>query len=228
MKIHSRKYEILFFSVIFFSCIAPPFMVSARSAEPGMFSEWNLPVRKLALALFAGAVLVTAPRGDAAEAGGRKTGSGVFRTTIAPALVTLCALLASSAAVTALSSAAEIPFGSGITVNPPQGPSQTAFCIMNFMAAAFYEEVIYRFYFPDALRRIFRTERHGRTAAALCETAGLAAFAAAHSYLGAPSVINAAAAHITLRLCMKRTHNIRAGTSAHFLYNLISLYLLRI
>lgn len=202
--------------------------MSARSAEPGMFSEWNLPVQKLALALFAGAVLVTAPRGDSAEADKRQTGLPFFRMTITPALLTLCALLASSAAVTALSSAAEIPFGSGMTVNLPQGPVQTSFCIMNFTAAAFYEEVIYRFYFPDALRRIFRTERHGRTAAVLCEAAGLAAFAAAHSYLGAPSVINAAAAHIALRLCMKRTQNICAGTSAHFLYNLISLYLLRI
>ena len=41
-----------------------------------------------------------------------------------------------------------------LTVKKPAGLVQWSFCLINFLCAAFYEEVLYRFYFIDELLKI--------------------------------------------------------------------------
>ena len=59
-----------------------------------------------------------------------------------------------------------------------------------------------------------------------CEITGLIFFALAHLYLGIAAVVNAAFAHVVLRLLYKKTNFIWNCVIIHFIYNIISLILL--
>ena len=104
-----------------------------------------------------------------------------------------------------------------------QGALELLFCFLTFGFSAVYEEVIYRFYFTDALKRFFPAKK---AFVFICEAAGLFVFAFAHFYMGLASVINAAFAHIVLRFLYKKTNLIWNCIIVHFIYNVISLILL--
>lgn len=114
----------------------------------------------------------------------------------------------------------------------PQTFIQWGFCIITFLFAAFFEEVIYRFYFVDSLLALFeckislsRTRLH-LAIVILCEILGTLVFAFAHYYLGFFSVINAVFGHIILRICYKKNKILLPSIVSHFIYNVISLILL--
>ncbi|MBP5358255.1 MAG: CPBP family intramembrane metalloprotease [Treponema sp.] len=94
------------------------------------------------------------------------------------------------------------------------------FVLFNLLAAAFYEEVIYREFLPETLlllsgdRKIF---------VVLIECACVIIFSMSHRYLGMMAVLNALLGGIILRLCRKKSLSIWAGTLAHFLYNAVLL-----
>ncbi len=83
---------------------------------------------------------------------------------------------------------------------------------------AFYEEVIFREFLPDAL--IFMLPQNKWTnilAEALC----ILLFAFAHRYLGLLGVVNALGAAVILRICKLKTKYVYTGTLSHFIYNAI-------
>ncbi len=102
------------------------------------------------------------------------------------------------------------------------------FCIITFAFSAIYEEIIYRFYFADALKHILKNFISSKEKIIfwICEISGLAAFAFAHLYMGFGAVINAFAAHIVLRILYKKTRLIWNCVIIHLIYNIISLILL--
>ena len=115
----------------------------------------------------------------------------------------------------------------------PQTGIEWLFIILNFLFASFYEEVIYRAYFPAAIisllgkiKKVQENEKLRLTTIIIAEIIALLAFSFAHLYLGVLSVINAAIAHIILRLFYRKQEDIVACWSAHFIYNIISLILL--
>ena len=116
-------------------------------------------------------------------------------------------------------------YGKTMSTTLPDGFSQWLFCILTFAVSAVYEEIIYRFYFTDALKRLVHADSN-KIILYFCELAGLLIFAFAHLYMGWNSVLNAALAHVFLRLCFKKTGKLWPGVTAHFLYNVISLILL--
>ena len=90
--------------------------------------------------------------------------------------------------------------------------------------AALYEEILYRFYLPEMLRRV--TEKLPQKARlVLSELIPLLLFSAAHHYLGVAAVANALCAGIVLRRCAAKTGSPFPSAAAHALYN-VAVYAL--
>lgn len=113
-----------------------------------------------------------------------------------------------------------------ITVTKPASFVQWIFCILTFAFAAFNEEVVYRFYLADKLFQLLSVKLKWKLLRLICELFVLLCFAFAHLYLGWISILNAALAHIILRLCYIKNERLWPCVTAHFLYNVISLILL--
>ncbi|MDE5899061.1 MAG: CPBP family intramembrane metalloprotease, partial [Treponemataceae bacterium] len=125
----------------------------------------------------------------------------------------------------------------------PASPAEVLLCAATFFLSAASEEAVYRAFLPDSLACMLLRllpRRDGQAGAVqaskrracaaisiLSECAAAALFASAHRYLGAPAVVNAAAAHVFLRRCFCRTGRLAPGVLAHFCYNMGSLALLR-
>ena len=207
MKRQSLIYEIIIFLLILGFLIIPPFFTS-RILQPEHLFTWTFPWKQAGLCIFA-LVLYFLSR----KLNDKK---GIFY----PSLIALSLLFFTAIIIKLICH--EAP-GSNKAIMP-QGGTQVLFCLMTFAFSAVYEEIIYRFYFVDALRHLIRVERKYIW---LCfEAAGLLVFAFAHFYLGWPAVINAAIAHVVLRFLYKKTNLIWNCIIIHFIYNVISLILL--
>ena len=115
--------------------------------------------------------------------------------------------------------------------------------------ASFFEEVIYRFFLPNAFKEIFgkrvlrrsfsrnagetvkestplkavstRLKYRSRTTI-ISELLALIFFALAHIYLGVFGFLNALACGIVLRVCIKKTESIWIPFAVHTIYNFLS------
>ena len=222
MKKHTLLSDLAVFLLIIFLFIVPPFFVISPPAEGSLFSLWSFPWYQLLLALLSAALLFFYY-----EKSSKRT------LVIFPVLFTFGMLFAVSLFCRFLS---EIFSGNesavrldASSVNHPEGFLQWSFCLINFFCAAFYEEVLYRFYISDALLSLISRKQNFRSTRLLwlfCEVLGLLCFAFAHLYLGWISVLNAALAHVFLRLCYKRFEKLWPCVVSHFIYNVISLILL--
>ena len=215
MKKHTLLSDLAVFLLIIFLFIVPPFFAASITAASPLFSSgWGLPWYQLLLA-FLGSLLLYFYY----EKSSRRT------LIIFPVLFTFGMLFAVSLFCRFLSEISGLNDG-GLSVTKPAGALEWTFCLVNFLCAAFYEEVLYRFYFIDELFGLITRKKKWRASRLLCEAAGLLCFAFAHLYLGWISVLNAALAHIFLRLCFKRSGKLWPCVVSHFIYNVISLILL--
>ena len=221
MKKHTLLSDIAVFLLIIFLFIVPPFFASAVSASRPLFSGWSFPWYQLLLA-FLGVLLLIFYY----EKNDKRT------LIVFPVLFTFGMLFATSLFCRFLSESFEAIKGSGIysdnsdLVVRPEGFVQWLFCLINFFCAAFYEEVLYRFYFTDALFILITRKKTFRFSWLLCEAIGLLCFAFAHLNMCWISVLNAALAHVFLRLCYKKTGKLWPCVTSHFIYNVISMILL--
>lgn len=94
------------------------------------------------------------------------------------------------------------------------------FSVFNFFTAAYYEEVIYRQFLPYFTAALTGNRKYSDMAS---EVTALTLFSLSHVYLGFSAVLNALICGIILRLCMKKTGTVTAGTFAHFTYNFMLL-----
>lgn len=101
--------------------------------------------------------------------------------------------------------------------------------ISGTLCAAFYEEVIYRFYFPSALLNLLtenkiikHTNGKVKLFAIISEVLGVVLFSLGHIYLGILGVLNSAVCGILLRICMKRTGTLVIPLLIHSIYNLLT------
>ena len=217
MKKHTLLSDIAVYLLIFFLFIVPPFFASAVSVAKPLFAGWKFPWYQLLLALFSCALLFLYY-----EKNSKRT------LLIFPVLFTFGMLFSISLFCRFIS---EFFLGNNGSVGDdlvvhPEGFLQWSFCLINFFCAAFYEEVLYRFYFSDALFSLITRKKVFRFAWILCEVAALLCFAFAHLYMGWISVLNAALAHVFLRMCFKKTGKLWPCVVSHFIYNVISLILL--
>ena len=208
MKHKTALYEIIVFSLIFLFLIIPPFF-SAPVSDNSVLFTWNFPFRQTGLCLFA-LVLFFFSRNLNTKKG------FFFPSMLALTLLFFCALVL------------KLITKSNYKTPLPSSGLEWLFCLMTFLFAAAYEEIIYRFYFSDSLFRLINyTALAGKKWVFwFCELCGLLVFAFAHFYLGIAAVVNAAFAHIVLRFLYKKTNLIWNCVLIHFLYNIISLILL--
>lgn len=141
---------------------------------------------------------------------------------IAATLVVMVLLLASSILWNWLSQFGDSPnptFGENDRLAVQKLPLLLAYTAV----AAFYEEMVYRWYGPALLRQLL-----GRTRFPFLwmELVLVIVFALSHSYGGWPAVGNALVGGTVLRICTLLTRTPFSGFSAHLIYNLIQLFLL--
>ena len=226
MKKHTLLSDIAVFLLIFFLFIVPPFIASVPSIDRPLFNSWGFPWYQILLAAFGGVLLYFYSQKNQADSDGVVPAATVWQKLIIfPVVFTFGMLFAISLFCRFLSEATGFYDGELLVVKP-SGIVQWLFCLINFLCAAFYEEVLYRFYFSDELFILVTRKKQWRGSRVLCEVLGLLCFAFAHLYMGWISVLNAALAHLILRLCYKKTCRLWPCVTAHFVYNVISLILL--
>lgn len=102
------------------------------------------------------------------------------------------------------------------------------FGLINFffgvIFAAFFEEVIYRFYLPRAFREILgkKISKNNQRLSVLCEGLSLLLFGLGHIYLGVLGFLNALVCGAALRLCMIKTKSLWIPFGIHAVYNFLS------
>ena len=114
----------------------------------------------------------------------------------------------------------------------PSGALGAMNFILGVCAAAFFEEVIYRFFLPSAFLEILKNrEKAGnRRLWLFCEGISVLLFAAGHLYLGVFGFLNALVCGIALRVCMKKTESLWIPFGVHAAYNFFAfamMYLIR-
>ena len=95
--------------------------------------------------------------------------------------------------------------------------------LFGVIAAAFSEEMIYRFYLPRSFKEMLSKKfGNNRRLSVVCEVLALLLFSLGHLYLGILGFINAVLCGAALRLCMIRTKSLWIPFIIHALYNLLS------
>lgn len=229
MKLHSLFFNIIVICFVLIFCVFPPLLPLFTSIQASNdFYNWDFPFQQLCFFLLAlGIYFISSDikqiyytRNNFPE---KKL--YFFYKIFTPFLFTFAFLFVNSLIFSFLSTFDFFKSRTDIKIQLPVGFTQWIFCIINFGFAAFYEEVIYRFYLVERLNSIFN-RKNRIWWKILFETIGTILFAFGHYYLGILSVMNAAIAHLILRLCFKKSGNIYCGFAAHFAYNMISLILL--
>ena len=207
MKRQSIIYEIIIFLLILVFLIIPP-IFTPQITNIGTLFSWTFPWKQAGLCIFTLVLYFLSKRLNEKK--------GIFY----PSLIALSLLFFTAIIIKLITHSAP---GENKSIMP-QGGIEVIFCLMTFALSAVYEEIIYRFYFTDALKHLIPVEK--KFVVIICEAAGLIVFAFAHFYLGWASVINAAVAHVILRFLYKKTNLIWNCVIVHFIYNVISLILL--
>ena len=207
MKRQALIYEIIIFLLICIFLVIPPFFTPKIEDMSALFT-WTFPWKQAGLCIFAVVLYFLSRRLNPQK--------GIFY----PSLIALSLLFFTAIVIKLICH--QTP-GANKEIMP-QGGLQVLFCLLTFAFSAVYEEIIYRFYFTDALKHLIGFER--KYTWFIYEAAGLLVFAFAHFYMGWASVINAALAHVVLRFLYKKTNLIWNCIIIHFIYNVISLILL--
>ena len=207
MKQRSKKVEISVFLLIMLFYVIPPIFVF--KAGKSLFS-WNFPYASVLIALPFAFILYF-----------------FYEKNEKPFIINYLLFLPQLGIILAFSfllkfASVYFKLGTEHSILLPFGVFEWFCCLLQFFAAAFYEEVLYRFYLPEQLLNFTKSKALGF----IFEIISLLFFAFAHLYLGVFSVINAAFAHIVLRFCFKKNGCIGSLIASHFLYNVISLILL--
>jgi membrane protease YdiL (CAAX protease family) len=212
----------IFISVFILSIfVIPPLFV--KTVQPEAFSSWTFPVQQLFFAAAAGILIWYMKDGKKQKK--KKPAERQISIIINSGYVlfTFGALCVTAALMELIIHFTGI-HSSVIPVRPASAV-QLLFCILDFAAASFFEEAIYRLYLPEMFRKYLSCIPRFRFAEVCAEALSVVLFALAHRYLGIPSVVNAALACIFLRVCCKKTGTVLTNTTAHFAYNIVSLFL---
>ncbi len=106
------------------------------------------------------------------------------------------------------------PQENDVVIKNPTTILSWAILIFTLITGSFFEEVLYRQFFPETLKLLFNKGH------IFIEIFVIFLFAAAHRYLGTLSVLNAMICGTILRFCRTKTNTIYAVSIAHFTYNL--------
>ena len=216
--------DFLIFIFVLLYCIIPPFF--ANSENLNFLYSWNFPVEQAVRFLFAVMLYILCSKFKTKNISFNI--KNILYYIVFPSTFYLCILFAVSLVIKSISIFFPIYINGinyeNVKINLPKNAKEFIFCLLTFFFSGFFEEVLYRFYFCEAIKKLLNCKKI--VFDVLIEIAGVLVFALAHYYSGFYSVINAVFAQLILRFCYKKTGNIYSGFIAHFIYNIISLYLL--
>lgn len=213
MKFHSLKVEISTFFAILFLLITPSLLSILSAKDSILFTSWEFPYVQLCLFVIALMIFIF-----------YNTNNERPKLLRFPILITVGSLLAIALMIKSISVFISPEETEKIAL--PDSFLTWIYCILNFAFAAFYEEVIYRFYFGDSLTYLLSLRFNWKYLPLICEVICALVFAFSHLYLGLLAVVNALFGHIILRVCYKKNKCLLPCVIAHFFYNLISLVLM--
>lgn len=219
MKKHALFIDLLYFSALFIGFLIPP-LLESTVVNKTIFTDWKFNIGVI-ISLFISLVTLILYY----EKIERKN-KNVLVMIILPATFVFSTLFTFSLIfkfITVVKTATTQ--STSLTVKLPQTLSGWFFCIFQFFVGAFYEELIYRFYVPEAMHS-FVNSKNSKILNLFCEIIVLLLFGFAHRYLGMISVLNACIAHVVLRFAFVKTKSLTVVTTAHFAYNMVSLILL--
>lgn len=223
MKKHYFLYELSLNLLIFFLWIVPSLGFNGNSKT--VFSEWNFPAQNLVLTIAAALICIIELKlnDERISVFQSKTGLSLIKK-ILLSLVCLIFLYAISITFQLAGNFMGIKIEAK-EIAVPKGFTKTFFCALTFLFSACFEELVFRFYEPYSLNKLFaKVQNPYKYLIAEFLTALL--FSICHLYLGFLAVLNAFFAHFIFRICLKRTENLLYPIAIHFLYNFTSLYLL--
>ncbi len=209
-------FEILIFFLICAFIIIPPFF-TPRITDISQVFNWTFPWTQAGFAVFCLVLYFFTRKIFCSQ-------KKIFY----PSMLCLAILICSALILKFISSKtgdfSALPANKFVTETALDG----IFCFLTFLFGAIWEEIIYRYYFTDALKRLLGYTKmpDGRVTFFITEGLGLLVFAFAHLYMGPLSLIHAAIAHVVLRILYKKTGLIWNGVLIHFVFNIISLILL--
>lgn len=219
MKLHSKFSEISIFFLILVFFLVPPFFTLTLKENPAALNFNSFPFFNLIYFIFA-VIFYNYYK----EENEKPYKYYYLYKALFPFTLTLGALFFVSFTIKGISFfITETETSSIVTKN---SFNYWLFAIISFFCSAFFEETLYRFYFPEILYVFLRKINNKKILFFICETSGILIFAFAHSYLGYLAIINSAFAQIILRFCFKKSDSIIPGFIAHFIYNVFSLILL--
>lgn len=222
MKIHSFVADLVFFLLILLLLIEPV-IVSLILPVQG-FTKWSFPFAQLVNAFFALFIFLYYKDKSDNE---KSNATIILLKKVFPGTIALCLLFCSALLFKGVTFFVKNEFWVGNQeVILPDSFYSYLNCILSFIFAAFYEEVIYRFYFPEILRNFIFKKFNTKLAHIFSEIIALAFFASGHIYLGGFAFINSIIGHGILRMCLVKSKSIWPGFIAHFIYNLLVLFLL--
>lgn len=234
MKIHSFVTEILFFSIISLFFVIPPLFVNAPSVQHIDFTFFSVQnFAHFVIAVFIFLFYKKLVEND------EKLSSKILKYSIYFVVIFILlfgiSFICNFSAQKFLNSENSL-VNSEVFVEIPQGFFDFFICIFNLLFAAFFEEVIYRFYIPFGIKNLlfrkFFYENQNKSYTVFeksillfIEIVAMLIFSFSHRYLGIFSVVNAAVAHLVLRFSFIRSKSLIPSTLAHFFYNFVSLML---
>lgn len=225
-----KKYLLLEFAIVFIFLLLPPIFVSKAEIPPslrkGAFSFAFLPQLFIAILLnfqWRKKAALTKKKSFEKHISILKWGTITFGY-----LMLIFALILALQMIFGTTSASA-DFSSSLSSSCVFEPRLLFFLSLavNFLAGAFFEEVLYREFFPKTLCALLdgvSSEKMKLAVSIFVEASAVLIFAAAHRYMGIFAVANAALCAIALRNCYVKTGGVYTGTVVHFLYNMISLF----
>lgn len=214
MKNHSFRVELLIFSSILLLFIVPPFFAPLLNESNSIFTNWTFPFQQIIYGIIALVIFLSLKD---------KSEKIVF---LRFPVLLIVGMLFCSALVMKFLSAMIYKTTDNAAASIPQNFLQWVFCILTFLPSALFEEVIYRFYFPEALIKLISRKTQKHIIIILCEMISCLVFAFAHYYLGWLAIVNAVFGHVILRVSYKKNRTLWPGVIGHFIYNVMSLILL--
>lgn len=214
MKLSSYISNIIQHFLIFVLFLIPPLFITGKGTT--IYTQWNFPLNVLIYSVCSLLILIVY-KSNLSSLKIKK--SILYKVT--SSFICLALLISVAWLIDYLS-----PDTTTINVVLPDTLLKWIFCILNFLLAAFYEEIMYRLYAPEILYNLISRFYSNKITYIFCELIACALFAFAHRNSGLLSVLNGAFAYILLRINIKKTGSVAANTTVHFVYNLIQLFLL--
>lgn len=223
MKFHSFYAQLIVFLLILLCFIIPPLVIPLFFSTTEVFVNWDFPFNQLLNFFILLALFIFCKH---LKTESKLSGKSRFVFEILPCLIfSFCLLFFFEFLFSGISGFMHIEQENTIITRPENAYGWFC-CILTFAVGAFNEEFLYRSYFADSLILLLLGKLKEKPVMIVSEILCCLLFAFSHLYLGWFSVFNAACAHIVLRINYKKSHTIWTGVTVHFLYNLISLFLI--